>query len=85
MIRITTQRQQSHTVIAIDGELTTADLGEIRRVRKSVKGKVILKLGGLNTCALEGIRVMRDWLDAGARLSSATPFLHLMLKKHQGV
>ena len=80
MIRITTQKQQSHTVISIDGELTTADMGEIRRIRKSVKGKVVLKLRGLNACAVEGIRVFRDWLDAGAKLRNATPFLQVMLK-----
>lgn len=80
MIRITTQKQQSHTVISIDGELTTADMGEIRRIRKSVKGKVVLKLRGLNACAVEGIRVLRDWLDAGAKLRNATPFLQVMLK-----
>jgi len=80
VIRITTQKQQSHTVISIDGELTTADMGEIRRIRKSVKGKVVLKLRGLNACAVEGIRVLRDWLDAGAKLRNATPFLQVMLK-----
>ena len=29
VIRITRQKERSQTVIAIDGELTTADLGEI--------------------------------------------------------
>jgi hypothetical protein len=80
VIRITARKEQSHTVIAIDGELTTADIGEIRRIRKSVKGKVVLKLRGLNACAVEGIRVLRDWLNTGDKLSNATPFLQVMLK-----
>ncbi len=85
MIRITTRQEESHTVVTIDGQLMPADLAEVRRVRKSIKGNVLLKLGGLNTCVDEGIRVLRDWLNAGARLSSATPFLQLVLEKYQKV
>jgi len=83
VIRITTHQEDSLTVVAIDGQLTTADLGEIRRVRKSVQGDVALKLGGLSACAEEGIQVLRAWMDAGARLNSATPFLEIMLEKDQ--
>ena len=85
MIRITTQQEKSHTVITIDGQLTAADLGEIRRVRRSVRGKVVLKLGGLNVCADDGIRLLQDWLDAGAQLDNANPFLRMLLETHQSV
>jgi hypothetical protein len=80
-----TPQEESHTVIIIDGQLMLADLGEIRRVRESAKGNVLLKLGGLNGCVDEGIRVLRDWLNAGARLDSATPFLQIMLEKRQNM
>ena len=80
MIRITTQRKEKGTVVTIDGQVAESDLGEIRRVRKAIKGAVLLNLRGLNSCAVGGVRVLRDWLDAGARLQAATPFLKMILK-----
>lgn len=80
MIRITTHREPSHTVVTIDGQLTAADLRAIRQIRKAVNGAVALDLGGLDTCAREGIRLLQDWLDAGARLDVATPFLRMVLQ-----
>lgn len=80
MIHITTHHKPSHTVVIIEGQLTTADLRAIRRVRKAVSGAVILDLGGLETCTREGIRLLQDWLDAGARLDVATPFLRMVLQ-----
>ena len=70
MIRITTQKEKNGTVVTIDGQVAESDLGEIRRVRKSVKGAVVLNLRGLDACAVGGVRVLREWLDAGARLQS---------------
>lgn len=85
VIRITTQQEKSHTVITIDGQLTAADLGEIRRARKSARGQVVLKLGGLNVCADDGIRLLQEWLHAGAQLDNATPFLRMMLETQESV
>ncbi len=80
LIRITTQTEGDHTVVTIDGRATESDLGEIRRVRKALKGAVALNLRGLDVCAPGGIRLLRDWLDEGARLQDATPFLEMTLK-----
>jgi len=80
VIRITTRSEGNHTVVTVDGRATESDLGEIRRVRKAVKGAVVLSLRGLDVCAPGGIRLLRDWLDAGARLQDATPFLEMTLK-----
>jgi hypothetical protein len=80
MIRITTQKEKNSTVVTIDGQVAESDLGEIRRVRKSVTGAVLLNLRGLDACAVGGVRFLREWLDAGARLQSATPFLEMLLK-----
>jgi hypothetical protein len=80
MIRITTHHEPSHTVVTIDGRLMAADLQALRRVRRSVHGVVALDLGGLDTCAQDGIRLLQDWLDAGARLDAATPFLQMVLQ-----
>lgn len=83
MIRITTHHKPSHTMVTIEGWLTAADLRAIRRVRQSVSGAVALDLGGLDTCARDGIRLLQDWLDAGARLDAATPFLRMVLQDRQ--
>ncbi|HOW75614.1 MAG TPA: hypothetical protein P5102_17695 [Candidatus Competibacteraceae bacterium] len=80
MIRITTHQEPSHTVVTIDGRLTAVDLRAIRRSRKSISGAVALDLGGLDACAEDGIRLLQDWLDAGARLDAATPFLRMVLQ-----
>lgn len=83
MIRITTYHQPSHTMVTIEGRLTAADLRAIRRVRQAVHGAVALDLGGLDACARDGIRLLQDWLDAGARLETATPFLRMVLQDRQ--
>ena len=80
MIRITTHHKPSHTMVTIEGRLTAADLRAIRRVRQAVRGAVALDLGGLDACARDGIRLLQDWLDAGARLDDATPFLRMVLQ-----
>jgi hypothetical protein len=85
VIRITTQREKSHTIVTIDGQLTAADVGEMRRVRNSLSGKVVLKLGGLNVCADDGIQLLRDWLQGGAQLNDANPFLRMVLEEQQNI
>lgn len=80
MIRITTSYKPSHTVVTIDGQLAASDLRAIRRMRQSVRGAVALDLGGLDACAKDGIRLLQDWLDAGAQLDNATPFLRMVLQ-----
>ncbi len=81
MIRITTQKEKNGTVVTIDGQLADSDLREIQRARNSTKGTVDLNLRGLDACAVGGVRILREWLDAGARLQSATPFLEMILKE----
>ncbi len=85
VIRITTQREKSHTVVTIDGQLSAADVGELQRVRESLQGKVVLELGGLSVCANEGVRLLQDWLQAGAQLNNTNPFLRMVLEKHERV
>ncbi len=80
MIRITTHHESLHTVVTIEGWLMAADLPALRRARRSVRGAVALNLGGLDTCVEEGIRLLQDWLDAGAQLDAATPFLRMVLQ-----
>jgi hypothetical protein len=83
MIRITTHHEPARTVVTIDGQLTAADFSEVRRARESISGAVALDLGGLETCARDGIRLLQDWLDAGAQLDAATPFLRMVLQSRK--
>ena len=83
MIRITIHHKPSHTMVTIEGRLTAADLRAIRQVCRSVRGAVALDLGGLDACTRDGIRLLQDWLDAGARLGAATPFLRMVLQDRQ--
>ncbi len=68
----------------IDGRLAPADLEEIQRFRQSLPGNVILDLGGLDACADAGIRLLRDWLNTGAQLGNAAPFLRMVLESAKG-
>ena len=81
MIRITTQTEGQHTIVTIDGQMTELDLKAIRQVRKSVTGAVVLNLRGLDACAVGGIRLLRAWLAAGAKLQAATPFMEMILQE----
>jgi len=79
MIRITTQKERRHTVVIIDGQATAEDVAEIRQTRSSLTGKVVLKLSGLSSCSDEGIRILHDWINAGARLQEANLYLRMVL------
>ena len=81
MIRITTQTEKDHTIVTIDGDLVDADLTEIRRIRKSVKGEVFLNLRQLKSCALGGAKILQEWLDHGANLQAATPYMEMILNR----
>jgi hypothetical protein len=80
LIRITTRTDGDHAVVIIDGRATETDLKEIARVRETITGAVVLNLRGLDICVPAGIRLLRGWLDSGARLQGATPFLEMALK-----
>jgi hypothetical protein len=80
VIRITTNVDEQRSIVAIAGQLTDSDVKEIRRVRKSISGEVLLSLRGLDTCSGSGITFLREWLGSGARLQDATPFLEIILQ-----
>ena len=67
----------------IDGRVEDSDLMEIRRIRRKLKGIVLLNLVGVETCAVGGVGLLRDWLDAGAKLADATPFLRMILETRE--
>jgi hypothetical protein len=80
MIRITVQVEGDHTTVGIAGQLSEIDLKEVQKIRASVKGDVVLSLRDMDSCEASGIRFLRAWLDAGAKLRDANPFVELTLK-----
>ena len=80
VIRITTETKDNATIVTIDGRLADSDLGEVRRIRKGVKGAVQLNLRGLEFWTDGGVQLLRGWLDAGAQLQDANPFLQMILR-----
>jgi hypothetical protein len=74
------QKEESLTVVTIDGQLMASDLKELQRVRASLPGQVVLSLSGLDGFGDEGIQLLRDWLRSGAQLRGASPYLRMMLE-----
>ena len=79
MIRINTVQEPDCVAVIIDGELSPAELPEVRRVRASLSGTVMLQLSGLSVCSDEGVRELREWLASGASLRDADLFLRMVL------
>ena len=79
MVRLTARLEDGTTVVTIDGRLESLDLDEVRRFRDSLSGSVVLELAGLDSCAEGGVRLLQDWVKAGARVDRATPFLRMLL------
>ncbi len=79
MFRITLQKRAGVTCATIDGRLDASDIGEMRRVLSSVEGSVELCLGGLDACSDEVGEELRAWMERGARIKSATPYLKMLL------
>jgi hypothetical protein len=84
VIRISTRRTELSTIVAIDGQLVSADLEEVRGVWFSVGGPVVLDLGGLDACSEDGVELLREWVRGGARLRAAAPFLRMVLEGASG-
>jgi hypothetical protein len=79
VIRITVQPPATAPVVVIDGWLVEGDLDEVARTRQRLSGGVALRLGGLESCDAAGQRFLQDWLQAGAALETASPFLRAVL------
>jgi hypothetical protein len=79
VIRITIQAQASAPVVVVDGWLVEGDLDELTRTRSRVSEGAALRLGGLEFCDAAGVRFLQDWLQAGAVLKTASPFLWAVL------
>jgi hypothetical protein len=84
VIRIAVGKQQKDTVVAIDGDLVASELGELRRVRGSISGGVILHLENVISADAESLAELRDWIQDGALTRGASPYIQMMLEGTSG-
>jgi ABC-type transporter Mla MlaB component len=84
MVRITVSKRQKESVVAISGQLAASELDELKRVRRSVSGTVILDLEGLESADAESLAELRDWIQDGAQTQGASPYIQMLLEQTSG-
>ena len=78
-IRVSTEVGETGTTIRIDGQLTGADLPDVRAACESAKPPLHLDLSGLKSVDLDGIRALRSLSETGAELHGASPFIRQLM------
>ncbi len=78
-IRVSTEVGETGTTIRIDGQLTGADLPDVRAACESVNPPFRLDLSGLKSVDLDGIRALRSLSETGAELHGASPFIRQLM------
>ena len=73
-IRVTTEAGQTTTTIRIEGQLTGADLPDVRAVCEKANPPLRLDLSGLRSADGDGIRALR-LLSETAELHGASPYI----------
>ena len=79
MVRISVSKQDKDTVVAVDGELVTSTLAELKAVRHFVSGVVILDLENLISADAISLAELRDWIRNGAQTRGASPYVQMLL------
>ena len=79
MIHIMTNQEHDYTIVSIAGQIAEEDVPEMRRVRADLSGTVVLNLDEVTECSGNGLSLLRAWLDDGARIRKATPYLRMIL------
>jgi len=69
-------------VVILDGRLANADVEEIHRSLSAVTGLGLLNLVGLEACSEGAVSELRHWIDAGFTIQGATPFMRMLLARH---
>jgi HPt (histidine-containing phosphotransfer) domain-containing protein len=79
--RITTKRSGAVTVVAIDGQLRTAGVTELKKVCQSIEGSLCLDLANLQSIDAEGARAITELEAIGAALAGVSPYVDMLLKR----
>ena len=78
-VRIESRVQGSTTIVTIAGRLGASGFRELRRLCRSLEGPLMLDLSGLVSANAEGLEAIRELERQGVELSSASPFIRLLL------
>ena len=77
-IRVTTEAGQTTTTIRIEGQLTIADVPDVRAACESASPPLRLDLSGLRSADVDGIRALQS-LSETAELHGASPYIRQLL------
>lgn len=77
-IRVSTEAGQTTTTIRIEGQLTVADLADVRAACESASPPLRLDLSGLRSADVDGIRALRSLAET-AELHGANPYIRQLL------
>ena len=78
--RIESDLEASRSVVSIAGRLAGSAVEELRGVRRSIEGTVILDLSNLVSADDEGAKAIRAMLLEGDETRSVSPYVKLLLK-----
>ena len=85
MFRISIQPKSTTTTVTLDGDLNDQDTAEVHLVLSEIAGDTTLDLRGLETCSEMAAGELRSWIDKGATIKGANPYIRMLLiheKKH---
>ena len=74
-IRVSIEAGETGTTIRIEGQLTSAELPDVRAACDSANPPLRLDLSGLKSADIEGIRALRSLSGSGAELQGASPYI----------
>ena len=77
-IRVSTEAGEDASTIRIEGQLTVADVPDVKAACESASRPLRLDLSGLRSADAEGIRALRS-LSETAELHGASPYIRQLL------
>ncbi len=81
MVRITTKKTGTVTVVRIDGRLQKNSVAELERACRCIEGPFCLDLANLQSVDTEGARAICDIEAGGAAVTGASPYIEMLLKR----
>ncbi|MHC4179498.1 MAG: hypothetical protein ACYSWU_18455 [Planctomycetota bacterium] len=79
-VRITVTREAHLTVLRIDGQLRSEDVGELANERAAAQGPLVLELSNLQSADPKGVEVLLELVALAAEVRGASPYIELLLK-----
>ncbi len=80
-IRLTVSTDGATTTVLIEGQLTAADLPDVRAACESAGGRLRLDLSDLKSADADGVRALRWLSEKGAELGGANPYVRQLLRE----